>query len=64
MKAIAKVNFGYDMYPYTNWKKGNEYPCEIKDNGNKIDVEDEEGVIFHFVGNAKKHLDEVFEFVQ
>lgn len=63
MRAIAKDDLGYPEYPYVNWVKGQEYSCELKDNGKKLDLVDEESVVFHFVGKSKENLSQVFDFV-
>lgn len=63
MKVMAKENLGYSEYSYVNWEKGNSYPCELSDDGKRLDVTDKEGVVFHFSGKAKENLKQVFKFV-
>lgn len=63
MKAVAKENLGYKEYPYVNWEKGQEYPCELLEEGKRLDIVDQEGVTFHFKEKAKEDLSQIFEFV-
>jgi hypothetical protein len=62
VKVIAKDNYKYDEYSYTNWIEGNEYDCV--DKGHTIEIADERGHVFHFTGKAKDSLDQCFIFVQ
>lgn len=61
MKVIAKDNFKYDEYPYTNWLKNHEYKCSEDDH--LLNIVDEHGIEFHFSGEARSNLGEIFEFV-
>lgn len=61
MKAIAKNNFKYDEYPYTNWIKDHKYECQEDDH--ILQIQDEQGVTFYFSGMAKSNLGEIFDFV-